>query len=465
MSIGKISKIKGHIVYIKFPEEHMAKVGDLLELDRDTEIKFEVISNDSHNECLCLVLNKFENLSRGDIVTNTGKGIEVPVGENLLGRVIDLFGNPQDGKPPLENTPKVSLHSSQTVSTGLDQVLVPVEILETGIKAIDFFCPILKGGKCGLFGGAGVGKTVLLTELINNIVVNDKARQSVTVFSAVGERSREAQELIANLEESKSLDYSCLVIGQMGENPAIRYRTAYSAAAIAMYFSREAQKDVLFFMDNMYRFAQAGSELSTLMNRLPSEGGYQPTLTSEMGGLHEMISSYGDKSITAIEAIYVPSDDMADYAVRAVFPFLNASIIMSREIYQTGRFPAIDLLSSTSSAISPDVAGHLHYQTYLDAKKLLEESVRIERVVLLVGESELSAQDQVVYKRANILKNYMTQSFYVIESQTGSEGATVALKDVISDVGDILDGKYDLIDPQKFLYLGTIEKARKDNVL
>lgn len=288
-----------------------------------------------------------------------------------------------------------------------------------------------------------------------------KSVKAVSVFAAVGERSREAQELVETLYETKVMPYVSLVLGQMGENPAVRFRTAYSAAALAEYFRDALKKNVLFFMDNVYRFAQAGYELSTLMNLLPSEDGYQPTLNSELGSFHERLVSTKDASVTVIEAVFVPSDDVTDYGVRSIFPFLNTSVVFSREVYQQGRFPAIDFLQSNSSALNPDVIGDKHYNAYLDAKSLLEKSSKIERIASLVGEHELSTEDQTIFKRTKILRNYMTQSFHVVESQTGQKGTTMLIDDVVSDVERILKGEFDEVDPREFLYIGKIDDIKE----
>ena len=456
---GKVISVKGNIVEVEFLLEK-PEIHDILILEKDENIFLEVYASSSTRYFYCLMLSDNTTIARGDILINTKKALTVPATEKILGRVFDIFGNPQDGKPKVESKDMIEIFNRDRRK--MDNIEVPNKVIETGIKAIDFFSPIYKGGKAGLFGGAGVGKTILLTELINNIVIegNQKGMENVSIFAAVGERSREAQELRQNLEESKVLPYTTLILGQMGENPAVRFRTAYASVAIAEYFRDTRKKDVLFFMDNMYRFAQAGQELSTLMSMIPSEEGYQPTLSSEMGEIHERLVSTKNAFITSLETIFVPSDDINDYAVRSIFPYLETSLVLSREIYQKGRFPAIDLLASSSSALNPEIVGQLHYQTYLDAKNLLEAAKQLERIVALIGKGELSISNRTIYDRATILENYMTQNFFVVESQTSRPGITVPTSKTIKDVNNILEGKYDEADPELFLFIGGIDDTK-----
>lgn len=457
MESGKIIHIKGNIIKVEFGSEGVS-IHDVLYVEGAPEVKMEVYSIEEGNTAVCLALTSTDRASRGSKVLSTSRSLAVPSEGEVLGRVFDVFMEPHDNKGDFAADQSTPVFASKGADA--KDVLVPSEILRTGIKAIDFFAPIYKGGKAGLFGGAGVGKTVLLTELINNIVISSKARDVLSVFSAVGERSREAQELYEYLGETKVLDKVALILGQMGENPAVRFRTAFAGAALARLLRDKKNSDVLFFMDNVYRFAQSGHELSTLMKELPSEDGYQPTLTSEMGVFHDMLASTTNGAITGIEAIFVPSDDLTDYGVKSVFPYLQTSIVLSRDVYQQGRFPAIDILESTSSALSPDVVGPEHYSSYIEAKKLLEKAVGIERIALLIGEAELSYDDQLLYRRANILKNYMTQSFFVVSAQTGRDGQNVSIEEVVKDVTDILDGKYDEFDPEQFMFLGKIDPSQ-----
>lgn len=453
MDTGKIVSIRGQIIEVEFADEK-PRIYDVLLFKEDPTIKMEVYTSSSPTSFYCLALTTVAKLYHGAEVINTKEPIKVPVGQELLGRVIDTIGVPQDGRGEIkakETRPIIAKDIE------FEKVEIPKEILETGIKAIDFFTPIIKGGKVGLFGGAGVGKTVILSEIIHNIVILH-AESNVSVFTGVGERTREGHELFETLEESGVMNSVSLIYGSMGENPAMRFRTAFTGVTLAEHFRDNMGKDVLFFIDNIFRFAQSGYELSTLMNAIPSEGGYQATLTSEMASFHERLISTKKNAITTFEAIYVPADDITDNGVQSIFPYLDSGIIMSRQVYQEGRFPAIDILSSTSSALNPETVGDAHYSTNLEAQSLLKKALSLERIVSLIGESELSAEDQVVYKRSKILKNYMTQSFKVVENQTERKGAYVAVKECVADVRAILDGKYDGFVPEDFLFIGGLKE-------
>lgn len=454
MSKGKIISINNQIIEVEFFEDK-PRLHDLIILEGDDSIKMEVFTSSSPSTFYCLALSSTARLHRGASVVNTKESIKIPVGKELLGRIIDIFGTPQDGLGALKTVKSIPILGA---STNFDQISIPKNPLETGIKSIDFFSPILNGGKVGLFGGAGVGKTILLTEIIHNVVTLNK-ENNVSVFAGIGERIREGQELYTALEESGVVNSVSLIYGSMGENPAVRFRTATAGAALSQYFRDEEKKDVLFFIDNIFRYAQAGYELATVMNSIPSEGGYQATLSSEMASIQERLSSTKDNAITSFETVYVPSDDITDYGVQSVFPYLDSSVVLSRSIYQEGRFPAVDILSSASSALNPTIVGDTHYTTNLTAQSLLKNAFSLERIVSLIGQSELSPADQSVYNRAKILKNYMTQSFFVTESQTGLKGSYVSLKDTIQDVKDVLEGKYDAVDPDKFKQSGTIKEA------
>jgi len=451
---GKVISVKGHIIEVEF-EEKPPSIHDVVYLEKDPDVKMEVYDSSSSSTFYCISLSSTKKLYRGSIVINSGEPIKIPVGDEVLGRVIDIFSQPQDGKGKL-NTIDTRPIFSQDIN--FEKVVVPTEVLVTGIKAIDFFAPILKGGKVGLFGGAGVGKTFLLTEIIHNIVTVHREK-SVSVFTGVGERVREGQELYESLQQTGILPTTALIYGQMGENPTVRFRTATAGVALAEYFRDVKKKDVLFFIDNIFRFAQAGYELATLMNAIPSEGGYQSTLPSEMASFHERLLSTKDAAITTIEAIYVPSDDLTDYAVQSVFPYLDSNVVLSRSIYQEGRFPAIDLLSSTSSALNEETVGEKHFKLLLLAQNLLKKAVSLERIVSLVGQSELSPEDQKIYKRAELIKSYMTQNFTVTELQTGKKGRSIFLQDTVEDVGHILEGKYDDFPADTFLYIGSIRES------
>jgi F-type H+/Na+-transporting ATPase subunit beta len=449
---GKVVSIKGQIIEVEFLEEK-PRIYDVLEYKDDPHVKMEVYTSASPNSFFCLALTNFYDLHHGSIVIDTNEPIKVPVGVELLGRVVDTLGLPQDGLQELktkESKPIIARDISYA------NVNIPREPLQTGIKAIDFFVPIVKGGKAGLFGGAGVGKTVIISEIIHNLVILNP-KENVSVFTGVGERTREGEELLETLKESKVMQGVTLVYGSMGANSTLRFRTAFTGVTIAEYYRDILKKDVLFFIDNIFRFAQSGYELATLMNSIPSEGGYQATLTSEMASFHERLVSTLSNSITTFEAIYVPADDLTDSGVQAVFPYLDSGIILSRSVYQEGRFPAVDILASNSSSLNADVVGEEHYQTALDAQSLLKKATSLERIVSLIGQSELSAEDQTAYKRAQMLKNYMTQNFTVVETQTEKKGVYVPVKNTIADVKAILNGAIDKLTPEDLLYIGTLK--------
>jgi F-type H+/Na+-transporting ATPase subunit beta len=452
-NIGKIVGIQGQIIEVEF-KNIQPSVHDILVLEEDQNIKMQVASPSGPQSFFCLSLSPTNKLYRGLTVVNTKKPIMIPTGPGLLGRALNIFGEPIDGQGPIKKQAEIPIYSE-----GLDygDIVKCNEVLETGIKAIDFFSPMTRGGKIGLFGGAGVGKTVLLTEIIHNVVILHRDK-NVSVFAGVGERTREGHELYETLAERKVLQSVSLVLGTMGENPAIRFLTGYTAVALAEYFRDGLKKDVLFFIDNIFRFAQAGNELSVLMNTIPSEDGYQATLTSEMAGLHERLISNKDNSITSIEAIYVPNDDILDQGVQAIFPYLDSSAVLSRNIYQEGLLPAIDLLSSSSANLNPETVGQLHYNTSLKASNLLKQATSLNRIVSLVEESELSPSDKLVYERAKKLRNYMTQNFFVTENQTGKRGSYVSRETTVADVNDLLSGKYDSITDDKFSYIGSIKE-------
>ncbi len=454
-NVGKIKKVKGQVAEVEFltdkPELH-----DLLVLESNPETMLEVYHSASPTSFFCLILSNANRLHRGARILNTHRTLEIPVGPEILGRVMDLFGNPIDTKGPIPAKERKSIYNEEV---SFDRVTLSKEIIQTGIKAIDFFSPILKGGKVGLFGGAGVGKTILLTEIIHNIV-SQNASDVVTVYAGVGERVREGQELHEALTDSKVLDHTTLVYGHMGDNATIRFKTALAGVSISEYFRDVIDKNVLFFIDNIYRFAQAGYELSMLMNTIPSEGGYQPTLASEMASLHERLFSTKTKGITTFETVYVPSDDMLDHGVQSVFNYLDATVVLSRNVYQEGRYPAIDLLSSLSSALKPEIVGELHVRTAINAQKLLKTAASLERIASLIGESELNDKDKVTFFRAKILKNYMTQSFFVTEAQSGKPGVFVPLEDTVTDVAAILEGKYDHIDSYEVKDIGSLKNIK-----
>ena len=452
---GKVIGVQGQIVEVEFAE-NPPNLHDLLILEDDKTTKMEVVRSSGPSTFYSLCFSKTTSVYRGARVINTKEPITIPVGEGVLGRVMDIFGGDLDGLGQIKCSERRPIYGEYP---SYEDISTHQEILETGIKAIDFFSPIVKGGKIGLFGGAGVGKTLLLTEIIHNVIVLKKDEgKSVSVFAGVGERTREGHELHQTLAEQKVLPSVSLVFGPMGENPAIRFLTAFTATTVAEYFRDVLKKDVLFFIDNVFRFAQAGNELAVLMNTIPSEDGYQATLASEMASFHERLVSAKGNSISTIEAIYVPNDDILDQGVQSIFPFLDSTVILSRSAYQGGFLPAVDLLSSTSANLNPEIVGELHNEAAPRAQNLLKEVVEFERIVSLVGEAELSPEDRLKYKRSSKLKNYMTQSFHVAQSQTGRSGVYVPRLTTVSDVNDIINGKYDEVSEEKFMFIGSAKE-------
>lgn len=455
--VGKILGVRGQVAEVEFAGEK-PNVHDILYLESNPGVRMEVYVSSGPSSYYCLIITESSNLARGARVINTGKPISIPVGKEVLGRVINFFGTPRDGKADIKTKESWPIYRDSPAYTN---ITTNNEIMVTGIKGIDLFTPVLKGGKIGLFGGAGVGKTILLTEIIHNIVQSGgegKEVDTLSVFAGIGERTREGQELVDELDKTGVLGYCSLVFGHMGENPAIRFLTGFTAATLAEYFRDVMKKNVLFFGDNIFRFAQAGNELSLMMNMIPSEDSYQATLTSEMAAFHERLVSTKKNTITSCEAIYVPNDDILDQGVQAILPHLDSSIILSRNVYQEGRLPAIDFLSSTSSALTPEFVNEKHYRVALEAQAVLKQAVSLERIVSLVGESELSSEDQLTFKRAKFLKNFMTQSFFVAQRQTGRPGKFVPVETTIQDTEDILNGKYDSLSEEKFLYIGSAQE-------
>lgn len=451
---GKVISVKGQVVEVEFLGVKPA-INDVLRLVNDDKQIFEVFSSSGPNTFYCLALTPTYKIARGDRVINTQNQVLFPVGKSLLGRVVDIFGNSLDGKGEIEKTNSLPIHR-KTVNKN---IILEREILETGIKVIDVFAPLLKGGKIGLFGGAGVGKTILLTEILHNIVAATSGK-TVSVFAGIGERSREGLELYESLRASGVMQNSVLIFGPMGENPSVRFLSAFSAAALAEYFRDVDKRDVLFFIDNVYRFAQAGNELSTLTSTLPSEDGYQATLESEMASFQERLNTTSDGAISTIEAIYVPNDDLLDHGVQSIFPYLDSSVVLSRNLYQEGILPAVDILATSSTSLHPSVVGDFHYEVALGAKSILKSAESLERIVSLVGEAELSGSDQVIYHRAKKVKNYMTQNFFVTEAQKEEKGTYVPLKKAIEDLNAIIQGKLDHIPEEKFRFIGSVAEIK-----
>lgn len=454
---GKVISIKGQVIEVEFPK-NKPSINDLIIMQDNPEVKLEVYSSSSPQTFYCLVLSHPEALYRGAKLYNTSTKILFPVGNSVLGRVVDIFGNPLDnkGKIPIERQSPIHKRQIQR-----QELVTREEILETGIKVLDIFTPMIKGGKMGLFGGAGVGKTILLTEILNNIVGSAK-ESAVSVFAGIGERSREGLELYEALVASGVMRNCALIFGPMGENPAIRFLSAFSAATLAENFRDNEGRNVLFFIDNVYRFAQAGNELSTLTANLPSEDGYQATLESEMAQFHERLVSTTRASISTIEAIYVPADDILDHGVQSIFPYLDSVVVLSRNLYQEGILPAVDVLGSSAASLHPSVVGDFHFEAALAAKSILKKAESLERIVSLVGEAELSGEDQAIFRRARKIRNFMTQKFFVAEAQRGEKGEFVPLKTALQDLNGIIEGKYDHISEEKFKFIGSVSEIKTE---
>ena len=456
-SSGRVLSVKDFIVQVNFDTEIKPKEKDILYVEENPEMLLEVFRSLDESRFLCISLRPTQKLVRGAVVINTGEPLRIPVGSAVLGRVMNIFGDALDGSDPISRDITVPIYAdySKNVEVKYDQ-----QLFETGIKVIDVFTPIFKGGKTGLFGGAGVGKTLLLNEVLHNIIHKDKDK-TVSVFAGIGERIREGHEMFAELRRCNIADNVALIYGTMADNPTIRFLTAYASVAVAEYFRDEMKKDVLFFADNAFRFAQAGNELSLFMDVIPSEDGYQPTLLSEMSSFHERLIPNDNSYITTIEAVYVPADDILDHAVQVIIGFLDTSIVLSRKVYRQGLLPAIDVLASSSSALSPSIVGMTHYNIALKAQGILKRADSLERIVSLVGESELSYDDRLIYQRAKKIRNYLTQNFFAASMQTGASGVYVPREVALKDVQEISSGSYDEFSEDKFLFIADLGSLKK----
>lgn len=452
-NFGRITAIRGEIVEVEF-YKNPPFINEILILEEDEKSILEVQSAKGKDIFNCISLSNPEKLYRGAKLKRTKKTLEIPVGKELLGRVIDIFGNPIDGLGEIKAKEKRSIYQSPPP---YQEMSLKKEIVETGIKVIDFFTPLRKGEELGIFGGAGLGKTVLLSELMHNISF---LKKKLSVFAGLGERIREGQELYENLKRYKVLPYMALIFGQMNERAAIRFKVGFAAATIAEYFRDFYGEDTFLFIDNIYRFLQAGNELSILLATIPSEGGYQPTLASEIGKLEERLVSTKKATITSIQAVYVPADDITDPGVQAALPYFDSVVIFSRDVYQEGRYPAVDVLASSSSVIDPEILGQNHYETLIEAKKVLERYQNLRRIVSIVGEAELSPEDRIIYHRARKILNFMTQDFFTVSDQTGRPGKYVRRKDTVKGVWTILVGKLDKVPEEAFLYIGSLEDLK-----
>ena len=454
-NIGKIVQVIGPVVVIKFEEGELPKLNDAIEIDNHgARLVVEVAQHMGDNVVKCIAMESTDGLKRGQEAKNTGAPITIPVGKVTLGRMVNVLGEPIDGiEMNTENEPKASIH--QPAPSFADQKPDP-EIFETGIKVIDLICPYTKGGKIGLFGGAGVGKTVLIQELISNIATE---HGGISVFAGVGERTREGNDLYYEMKESGVLAKTALVFGQMNEPPGARMRVALTGLTMAEHFRDEEGQDVLLFIDNIFRFTQAGSEVSALLGRMPSAVGYQPTLATEMGALQERITSTQKGSITSVQAVYVPADDLTDPAPATTFAHLDATTVLSRSIAEKGIYPAVDPLDSTSRILDPNVVGQEHYRTARAVQEILQKYKELQDIIAILGMDELSEDQKLIVSRARKIERFLSQPFHVAEQFTGIEGKYVPLSETIRGFNEILEGKHDNLPEGAFLLVGTIADA------
>ncbi|MFA6347884.1 MAG: F0F1 ATP synthase subunit beta [Candidatus Paceibacterota bacterium] len=452
--MAKIIQVIGPVVDVEFEEGKVpALYNALTVVGRD--LTLEVEQGLGEGKVRCLAMGPSEGLERGDEVKDTGNPIMVSVGKGVLGRIINVLGDPIDLKGEIKGGTPVSIHRK---GPSLQKQKSDTEILETGIKAIDLLCPLPKGGKVGLFGGAGVGKTVLIQELITNIA---KFHQGFSVFAGIGERSREGNDIYRDMTESNTIGNTCLVFGQMNESPGVRFRMPLTALAVAEHFRDKEKKDVLLFMDNIFRFVLAGSEVSALLGRIPSQTGYQPTLTSEMGALQERITSTEDGSITSVQAVYVPADDLTDPAVVATFSHLDSSLVLSRAIASLGIYPAVEPLESTSSLLNPRIVGDKHYAVSAGVKQILQRYKELQDIIAILGIEELADEDKTIVNRARKIQKYLSQPFFVGEVFTGIAGKYVKIEETIDGFDKIISGELDHIPESNFYMKGTIDEVIK----
>ena len=451
---GTIIRVAGPVVDVQFTAGRLPALQEALTVTAEgTERTMEVTQHVNETTVRCIMLSASEGLGKGMPVEATGHGLTAPVGEATLGRMFDPLGRPIDGKGPVDDVPHWPIHRK---APSFAEQKPATEILETGIKVIDLLAPYAKGGKIGLFGGAGVGKTVLIQELIHNVATE---HGGYSIFTGVGERSREGCDLWGEMNASGVLNKTALVFGQMNEPPGARMRVAETGLTMAEYFREETHKDVLLFIDNIFRFTQAGSEVSALLGRMPSAVGYQPTLATEMGALQERITSTKKGSITSVQAVYVPADDLTDPAPATTFAHLDATTVLDRGIASLGIYPAVDPLESTSRILTPDVVGLEHYEVARETQRILQRYKELQDIIAIMGMDELSEEDKLTVSRARKIQRFLSQPFFVAEVFTGSPGKYVSLKDTIRGFKGIMEGEYDHLPEQAFYMVGSIEEA------
>ena len=456
MKTGKIIQVLGPVVDVEFENQELPAIRDALEVQNgDKKCVMEVAQHIGNHVVRCIMLAASEGLHRDMEVTAEGSGIKVPVGEKTLGRLFNVLGETIDDGEPIKDAPKMVIHREPPT---FEEQNPAVEILETGIKVIDLLAPYAKGGKIGLFGGAGVGKTVLIQELISNIATE---HGGYSIFTGVGERSREGNDLWAEMGESGVLAKTALVFGQMNEPPGARMRVAETGLTMAEYFRDEKKQDVLLFIDNIFRFTQAGSEVSALLGRMPSAVGYQPTLATEMGELQERIASTKNGSVTSVQAVYVPADDLTDPAPATTFAHLDATTVLSRKIVEQGIYPAVDPLESSSRILEADIVGEEHYEVARKVQEALQKYKELQDIIAILGMEELSDEDKTVVFRARKIQKFLSQPFHVAENFTGIKGVYVPVKETIRGFKAILDGEMDEYPENAFFNVGTIEDVKK----
>ncbi len=456
MKTGKIIQVLGPVVDVEFENQELPAIRDALEVQNgDKKCVMEVAQHIGNHVVRCIMLAASEGLHRDMEVTAEGSGIKVPVGEKTLGRLFNVLGETIDDGEPIKDAPKMVIHREPPT---FEEQNPAVEILETGIKVIDLLAPYAKGGKIGLFGGAGVGKTVLIQELISNIATE---HGGYSIFTGVGERSREGNDLWTEMGESGVLAKTALVFGQMNEPPGARMRVAETGLTMAEYFRDEKKQDVLLFIDNIFRFTQAGSEVSALLGRMPSAVGYQPTLATEMGELQERIASTKNGSVTSVQAVYVPADDLTDPAPATTFAHLDATTVLSRKIVEQGIYPAIDPLESSSRILEADIVGEEHYEVARKVQEALQKYKELQDIIAILGMEELSDEDKTVVFRARKIQKFLSQPFHVAENFTGIKGVYVPVKETIRGFKAILDGEMDEYPENAFFNVGTIEDVKK----
>ena len=456
MKTGKIIQVLGPVVDVEFENQELPAIRDALEVQNgDKKCVMEVAQHIGNHVVRCIMLAASEGLHRDMEVTTEGSGIKVPVGEKTLGRLFNVLGETIDDGEPIKDAPKMVIHREPPT---FEEQNPAVEILETGIKVIDLLAPYAKGGKIGLFGGAGVGKTVLIQELISNIATE---HGGYSIFTGVGERSREGNDLWTEMGESGVLAKTALVFGQMNEPPGARMRVAETGLTMAEYFRDEKKQDVLLFIDNIFRFTQAGSEVSALLGRMPSAVGYQPTLATEMGELQERIASTKNGSVTSVQAVYVPADDLTDPAPATTFAHLDATTVLSRKIVEQGIYPAVDPLESSSRILEADIVGEEHYEVARKVQEALQKYKELQDIIAILGMEELSDEDKTVVFRARKIQKFLSQPFHVAENFTGIKGVYVPVKETIRGFKAILDGEVDEYPENAFFNVGTIEDVKK----